>query len=118
MNLTKANDQISLICRRGALNLSAIANFEEDAAAMLDSLYELFQERGDKVTSTLVADRMESKIDRHISRNRAAYLYRLLGFYSRCGQGHDDGSKYYIIPDFDLLALLRMKYCKMDPNEK
>jgi len=29
--------------------LSAIANFEEDAAAMLDSLYELFQERGDRV---------------------------------------------------------------------
>ena len=26
--------------------MSAIANFEEDAAAMLDSLYELFQERG------------------------------------------------------------------------
>ena len=29
--------------------MSAIANFEEDAAAMLDSLYELFQERGDRV---------------------------------------------------------------------
>ena len=85
---------------------------------MLDSLYELFQERGDKVTSTLVADRMERKIDRHISRNCAAYLYRLLGFYSRCGQGHDDGSKYYIIPDFDLLERCRAQYCKSGTKDK
>ena len=98
--------------------MSATANFEEDTAAMLDSLYDLFQERGDRVTATLVADRMETKLNRHISRNRAAYLYRLLGFYSRCGQGHDDGSKYYIVPDFDLLATLRVKYCKIDPKQK
>ena len=56
--------------------MSTIANFEEDAAAMLDSLYELFQEHGDKVTATLVADRMENKLLRHIRRNRAAYWYR------------------------------------------
>ena len=98
--------------------MSATANFEEDTAAMLDALHELFQEHGEKVTATLLAERMESKLNRHVSRNRAAYLYRLLGFYSRCGQGNDDGSKYYIVPDFDLLALLRMKYCKIDPKEK
>ena len=98
--------------------MSATANFEGDAAVMLDSLYELFQERGDKVTATLVADRMESKLNRHISRNRAAYLYRLLGFYSLCGKEPNDGSKYYIIPDPDLLARLRVKYCGTDAKEK
>jgi len=98
--------------------VSAAANFEEDAAVMLDSLYDLFQERGDKVTATLVAQRMESKLNRHVSRNRAAYLYRLFGFYSRCGQGNDDGSKYYIVPDFDLLVRLRMKYCKSGTKDK
>ena len=94
--------------------MSAIANFEEYTAAMLDSLYELFQERGDKVTATLLAERMESKINRHIHHHRAAYLYRLHGFYSRCGKE----SKIHVIPDFDLLARLRMKYCKIDAKEK
>jgi hypothetical protein len=98
----------------GELNVSATANFEEDTAVMLDSLYELFQEQGDKVTATLLAERMESKLNRHIHYHRAAYLYRLLGFYSRCGKE----SKYFVIPDFDLLARLRMKYCKIDAKEK
>ena len=96
--------------------VSAAPNFEKDTAVMLDCLHELFQERGDKVTATLVAERMESKLNRHIHRIRAAYLYRLFGFYSKCGKGHDDGSKYYVIPDFDLLARLRVKYCKIDED--
>jgi hypothetical protein len=107
MNLTKANDEIDLIFSVGALKVSATANFEEDAAAMLDSLYELFQECGDKVTATLMAERMESKLNRHVHHNRASYLYRLLGFYSMCGKGHDNRSKYYIIPDCALLARCR-----------
>ena len=45
--------------------MDVTANFEEDTAAMLDSLQELFQEHGDKVTATLVAERMESKLNRH-----------------------------------------------------
>jgi hypothetical protein len=114
MNLTKANDGIDLIFDIGELNVSATANFGEDTAAMLDSLYELFQECGDKVTATFLADRMESKLNRHIHHHRAAYLYRLHGFYSRCGKE----SKYYVIPDFDLLARLRMKYCKIDAKVK
>jgi hypothetical protein len=116
LNLTKATDGINLICSIGTLNVSAAANFEEDTAAMLDSLHELFQERGDKITATLITERMESKLNRHI--HRAAYLYRLLGFYSRCGKGHDEGSKYYVIPDFDLLARCRAQYCRAGANDK
>ena len=98
--------------------MSATANFEDDAAAMLDSLYELFQEREDKVTATIVAERMESKLNRHIHHNRASYLCRLLGFYTRYGKGHDGGSKYYIIPDFDLLARCRAQYCRAGTKDK
>jgi hypothetical protein len=114
MNPTKANDGIDLYFYIGDLNVSATANFEEDTAAMLDSLQELFQEHGDRVTATLLANRMETKLNRHIHHHRAAYLYRLHGFYSRCGKE----SKYYVIPDFDLLARLRMKYCKINAKEK
>ena len=92
--------------------MSAQVKFDEDTAAMLDSLYELFQERGDRVTATLIAERMESKLNRHIHHHRAAYLYRLLGFYGRSGKGHDDKSKYYLFPDFDLLTRCRAQYCK------
>ena len=94
--------------------MGVTANFEDDTAAMLESLHELFQEYGDKVTATLLAKRMESKLTRHVHHHRAAYLYRLHGFYSVCGKE----SKYFVIPDFDLLARLRMKYCKIDPKEK
>jgi len=92
--------------------LKDIIYYKEDTTAMLDSLQELFQEHGDKVTATLVAERMEKKLHRHIHLNRAAYLYRILGFYSRCGKGHNEGSKYFIIPDHELLARCRMQYCK------
>ena len=64
-NPAKTNEGINLIFACGALNLDVTANFEEDTAAMLDSLHELFQEHGDKVTATLVAERMESKLNRH-----------------------------------------------------
>jgi hypothetical protein len=90
--------------------LNASLNFEEDTIAMLDSLRELFQERGDKVTATLIAERMGRKLNRPIHYHRAAYLYRLHGFYSKYGRGHFDASKCYVIPDFDLLTRLRMKY--------
>ena len=98
--------------------MSATANFEDDAAAMLDSLYELFQEREDKVTATIVAERMESKLNRHIHHNRASYLYGLLGFNSMCRKEHYDGSKHYIIPDFDLLARCRAQYCRTGAKDK
>jgi hypothetical protein len=48
--------------------VSVTANFEEDTVAMLDSLQELFQECGDKVTATLIAERMEGKLNRHIQK--------------------------------------------------
>jgi hypothetical protein len=40
------------------LNVSASANFEDDTAAMLESLHELFQEHGDKVTARQIAERI------------------------------------------------------------
>jgi hypothetical protein len=118
MNLTKTNNQINLMCSIGSLNLMANLYFEEDTAAMLYSLLELFQENGDKVTATLIAERMESKLHRHIHHHRAAYLYRLLGFYSTRGKGHDDRSKYYVVPDYNLLARCRVQYCNIDIKDK
>jgi hypothetical protein len=114
----KVSSTKGFVISSGALNLKANLYFEEDTAAMLDSLLELFQENGDKVTATLIAERMESKLHRHIHHHRAAYLYRLLGFYSTCGKGHDDGSKYYVIPDYDLLARCRVQYCNIDIKDK
>ncbi len=78
--------------------------FEEDIAAMLDSLYELFQEREDKVTATLIAERMERKLHRYLHHHRAAYLCRLMGFDAIRGNGHSDKSKCYAVPDLELLA--------------
>ena len=92
--------------------------FEEDIAVMLDSLHELFQERGDKVTATLIAERMERKLNRHIHHHRAAYLYRLLGFNTKSGKGHTDRSKRYVIPDLDLLAEKRAQFCKVNASDK
>ena len=40
---------------------------ERDIPVLLDSLQELFQEYGDKVTPTELARRMEKKLHRHIS---------------------------------------------------
>lgn len=92
--------------------------FEEDIAAMLDSLHELFQERGDKVTATLIAERMEQKLRRHIHHHRAAYLYTLLGFECRKGNRHTDGSKNYVIPNFELLAEKRAQFCNVGVSDK
>ena len=78
--------------------------FEEDIAAMLDSLQELFEEYGNDVTATLIAERMEQKLRRHVHHHRAAYLYRLMGFDAIRGNGHTNKSKYYVVPNPELLA--------------
>jgi hypothetical protein len=101
----------------GELNLEANAHFEEDTAAMLDSLQELFQERGDKVTAKLIADRMERKLHRHIHYHRAAYLYRLMGFNAIRGNRYSDNSKYYVVPDLELLAEKRTQFCKLSEDK-
>ena len=60
---------------------------------MLDSLHELFQERGDKITATLIAERMEQKIKRHVAiwfrgQYRQMYRYSVLAEFQKavkCG---------------------------------
>ena len=49
-------NKTDLIDSTGALNLKANTFFEEDIAAMLDSLQELFEEYGNDVTATLIAE--------------------------------------------------------------
>ena len=76
--------------------------FEDDITAMLDSLQELFQEYGNDVTATLIAERMERKLHRHVHYHQAAYLYRLVGFDAIRVNGHTDKWKYYVVPDLEL----------------
>ena len=89
---------------------------KEDITTMLDSLSELFQEREDEVTATLIAERMEQKLHRHIHRRLAAKLYKLLGFDSRRRNLSADHDKYYVIPNPELLAEKRTQFCKVDIN--
>jgi hypothetical protein len=91
--------------------------FEEDIAAMLDSLQELFQEYGNDVTATLIAGRMERKLHRHVHYHQAAYLYRLVGFNAIRGNGHSDKSKYYVVPDLELLAEKRAQFLKLSKDK-
>jgi hypothetical protein len=90
---------------------------KEDIAAMLDSLQELFQEHGDKVTATLVARRMEKKLHRHVHYRLASYLYILLGFETRRGQRLVDKGKYYVVPNPELLAEKRAQFCDAEIND-
>jgi hypothetical protein len=111
-------NKADLINSTGALNLKANTFFEEDIAAMLDSLQELFQEYGNDVTATLIAERMGKKLHRHVHYHQAAYLYRLMGFDSIRGDKHSDKSKYYVVPDLQLLAEKRIQFCKINTLEK
>jgi hypothetical protein len=101
----------------GAKILKANLHFDEDVAAMLDSLHELFQEQRNDVTATLVAEMMERKLHRHVHHHRAAYLYRLMGFDAIRGNGHSDKSKYYVVPDLELLAEKRAQFCKLSKDK-
>jgi hypothetical protein len=99
--------------------LKANTFFEEDIAAMLDSLQELFQEYETDVTETLVAERMERKLHRHVHYHQAAYLYRLMGFDAIRGNVHTDKWKYYVVPDLELLPEKRAQLGKViSPNNK
>jgi len=68
---------------------------EKDVSAMLDSLYELFQEYGDNVTPTLLSERMEQKLCRRVHMHNLAYLYTSLGFITRRGN-----SAFLFLPIF------------------
>ena len=94
-------------------NMNMNRGSEGDIPVMLDSLYELFQERGDVITPTQLAERMEQKLHKHVQRQVASHLYILLGFDSRRVIGHSV-SKTYIIPNHTLLAERRAQFCKVD----
>jgi mannitol-specific phosphotransferase system IIBC component len=59
--------------------LSALTSYRHqiqagDIAVILDSLQELFRERGETVTPKQLAERMENKMQRHVHYTYATYL--------------------------------------------
>ena len=82
-----------------------------DIAVILDSLQELFRERGETVTPKQVAKRMENKMQRHVHYTYATYLCTLLGFVTRNGIEAGDKDSRYIVFDPELLAQKRAQYC-------
>ena len=82
-----------------------------DIAVILDSLQELFRERGDAVAPKQLAERMENKIHRHVHYIYATYLCTLLGFVTRNGIEAGDKDSRYIVFDPELLAQKRAQYC-------
>ena len=89
-----------------------------DIAVILDSLQELFRERGEAVTPKQLADRMEHKSNRRVHYTYATYLCTLLGFVTRNGTDVGDKDNRYIVFDSGLLAQKRAQYCEMpeEPN--
>jgi hypothetical protein len=98
--------------------LSALTSYRHqiqagDIAVILDSLQELFRERGDAVTPKQLAERMENKIHRHVHYTYATYLCTLLGFVTRNGIEAGDKDSRYIVFDPELLAQKRAQYCEI-----
>jgi hypothetical protein len=56
---------------------------KEDIPVMLDCLQELFNEYGDAVTPTLLVERIERKLHRHIPMHIVAHQYTSLGFVTK-----------------------------------
>jgi hypothetical protein len=97
--------------------LSALTSYRHqiqagDIAIILDSLQELFRERGDAVTPKQLAGRMENKMHRHVHYTYATYLCTLLGFVTRNGSEAGDKDSRYIVFEPDLLAQKRAQYCE------
>jgi hypothetical protein len=84
-----------------------------DFTVVLDSLQELFSERGDAVTPKQLAARMENKIHRHVHYTYATYLSSVLGFVTRNGIEAGDKDSRYIVFDPELLVQKRAQYCKI-----
>jgi len=55
----------------------------EDIPVMLDCLQELFNEYGDEVTPTLLVERMESKLHRHMQMQSVVHQYTSLVFLQK-----------------------------------
>jgi hypothetical protein len=84
---------------------------KEDIPVMLDCLEELFNEYGDAVTPTLLVERMEAKLHRHMPMHVVAHLYTSQGFITKSVIALQ---KYCIIPNPELLAQKRAEYRKVN----
>ena len=84
---------------------------KEDIPVMLDCLQELFNEYGDSVTPTLLVERMERKLHRHVRMYVIAHQYTSLGFVTKRFSAQQ---KYCIIPNLELLAEIRAQFCKVN----
>jgi hypothetical protein len=84
---------------------------KEDILVMLDCLQELFNEYGEAVTPTLLVERMETKLHRHMRMHVVAHQYTSLGFVTKRLNAQ---SKYNIIPNRELLAERRVQFCKIN----
>ena len=96
--------------------MSAITSYRHqihagDIAVILDSLQELFHERGETVTPKQLAERMENKMHGHVHYTYATYLCTLLGFVTRDGIEAGDKNSRYIVFDPEPLAQKRAQYC-------
>lgn len=80
---------------------------ENDIPTMLESLGELFHEKGDEVTPTKLAERMSEKLNRPIGFSYASYLSRQFGFITRVGEKHCTRMNRYIVPDYGLLERVK-----------
>jgi hypothetical protein len=85
----------------------------EDIPVMLDCLQELFNEYGDKVTPTLLVERMERKLHRHVQMHVVAHQYASLGFVTKRLNAQQ---KYSIIPNLELLAEIRAQFGRANGN--
>ena len=79
----------------------------EDIPVMLDCLQELFNEYGDKVTPTLLVERMGRKLHRQMPMHVVAHQYTSLGFVTKRLNAKQ---KYSIIPNLELLAEIRAQF--------
>jgi len=79
----------------------------KDIPMMVESLGELFQEKGVMVKPVDLADRMSQKLNRQIKFHYASYLFSQLGFVTRISSGFKDRNSRYIIPDYELMEKMR-----------
>jgi len=84
---------------------------KEEIPVMLDCLQELFNEYGDAVTPTLLVERMETKLHRHVPMHVIAHQYASLGFIIK---RPNSLQKYCFIPNPELLAEKRSQFCKVN----
>jgi hypothetical protein len=84
---------------------------KEDIPVMLDCLQELFTEYGDAVTPTLLVERMERKLHRHVRMHVVAHQYASLGFVTKRFNAEQ---KYHIIPNPELMAEMKAQFGKVN----